>query len=127
MASRPKQKKTKVPGIYKLTYPSGQVRYRVISHRDGKYTTETFHVWNDAVKFKTANDSSHDTKGLPHRNKQLMDTTVSRLVDVYLNGGEVNGRQIQGGISSRGKLLRQTQRVALNKFDRWLKAKMILL
>jgi integrase len=108
--ARPKVATTKQPGIYKLTYPSGQVRYRVHVHRDGKQTTGTFHAFNDAVHFKRTNDSHHDTKGLPFTNRLLEKTSLRSVVDRYR----------EGGVNIRGKALGSTELVYTKKFSQWL-------
>src|SRR5262245_16800890 len=111
MARLKKQERTKYPGIYKLTYPTGQVRYRVHVHRDGQQTTDTFHFLKDAVFFKNTNESHHDVKRLPFSNRQLEKTTVQGIVERYRDGG----------VNIKGKALGATELVYINKFTSWLK------
>jgi hypothetical protein len=67
--AKKKEKVSERPGIYKLTYPSGQVGYRVQVHGDGKQTSGTFHQSKDAVFFKNTNEHHHDINRLPFTNR----------------------------------------------------------
>src|SRR5215471_14148403 len=125
LPKKPQKKieKTKRPGIYRVTYPSGKVSWKAYAFAKGKKpVSETFDKEADAINFKQKNEVHAKEKRAFLTNKLFDKIKVRELAECYLNGGELNGRQIQGGVGVKGKPLGHTAIGYVTNFIDWLKA-----
>jgi hypothetical protein len=127
MAKIIKREKTKYPGIQLFTYESGTKAFNVGASHNGK---------QKPVRLRTPPNTIEDAKSWLfkwsdklRRNKSYDDslfekTKVSHTMEVYLNGGTINGRTVAGGVSYRNYLnpkpFGTTDRRYINDFIDWL-------
>src|SRR5258708_11103794 len=130
MAEILKREDTRYPGIQKLTYVSGTQAYDVHVVHNGKHKAKRFRI--PVYKLQDARDWQIEQSDRLRRHKSGYDdslyqkTRASHMLDCYLNGGFINGRQAPGGFSYRNYLTKKpfgsTDKTNINTAINLLKA-----
>jgi hypothetical protein len=126
MALIKKREDTKYPGIKLLTYVSGAQAWDIHVIHNGKRKTKR--LSKPPYKQEDAYNWQLEQSDKLRRNKSGYDhslydrTPVSKLMEVYLNGGELNGKTIRGRLNIDDEPIGISNTGYVERFIKWLKA-----